>query len=501
MASRSREPQVEVIPETYELPVIAGELPTTDEIEAYAAEYMATVTPPVVSVHELAPIDGGWKAWRFCISGFLLEVVTWGFTFSRFHCVFVLSSYGIFQDYYTSNPPFNKASPVLIAAVGTTAIAIQYMEVPDFVLSIFDHVDNVFLQTIFLSLFFERYPDLLQVSIYVGLLIASLSLLLASFVNQIWQLVMLQGVLFGISAGLMYFPILVLLPQWFVQRRGLATGIIFSGSGLGGEFLFVVVHPMLVLNAKHRFRISVPVGVVTKQARIPMDLTTPRLPVPRFQRGQSRPRFIPPQMHFIKTPLFWSLVVSTALQAMSFFSVSLYIAPFVKVISSPLSASIALSLFNSAGVVGQIVVGHLCDRLPYAWIMFISTLGSGMAVFLLWGFAHTLPLVFTFAIIFGGLMGGYCSVGPVAAADCAGNKPEQSSLIWALTYFAKGAAVVIGPIISGFLYDVGRASAEGSSMRYGAFGFEQLEVFVGTCAVATSVTSILVAATRQRVRG
>lgn len=83
--------------------------------------------------------------------------------------------------------------------------------------------------------------------------------------------------------------------------------------------------------------------------------------------------------------------MSTVLQALSFFSVSLYIAPFVNLIASPLYASVALSLFNSSGVVGQIVIGHLCDRLPYAWIMFTCTLGSGIAVFVLWGFAHTLP--------------------------------------------------------------------------------------------------------------
>ena len=32
-------------------------------------------------------------------------------------------------DYYTSHPPFEKNSPIAIAAVGTTALAIQYGEV------------------------------------------------------------------------------------------------------------------------------------------------------------------------------------------------------------------------------------------------------------------------------------------------------------------------------------------------------------------------------------
>lgn len=148
----------------------------------------------------------------------------------------------------------------------------------------------------------------------------------------------------------------------------------------------------------------------------------PRVPIPMFQEGQGRPRFIPPQMQFVKTPLFWNFVscdimcpsrfcnvhsvqgAATVLQAMSYFPVSLYIATFARIVSSPLSATIALSIFNSTTVVGQILIGHLCDRLPYAWVMFASALGSGIAAFLLWGFAHTLPLVFFFAIVFGSLV-------------------------------------------------------------------------------------------------
>ena len=53
--------------------------------------------------------------------------------------------------------------------------------------------------------------------------------------DQVWHLILLQGIAFGIGGGFLYYPILMLLSQWFVRRRGLAAGIIFAGSGLGGE--------------------------------------------------------------------------------------------------------------------------------------------------------------------------------------------------------------------------------------------------------------------------
>jgi len=46
-----------------------------------------TVREPVDEVHiqELPEIDGGWKAWRFCAAGFVLEVMIWGFEFRYDH--------------------------------------------------------------------------------------------------------------------------------------------------------------------------------------------------------------------------------------------------------------------------------------------------------------------------------------------------------------------------------------------------------------------------------
>ena len=91
-------------------------------------------------------------------------------------------------------------------------------------------------------------------------------------------------------------------------------------------------------------------------------------------------------------------------QGLSYFPVSLYIASFTQQLSTPLTATIILSLFNSAGVVGQVILGYLTDRYAYPWVMFFSSLGSALAAFFLWGFAQGPALIYPFAIIFGALV-------------------------------------------------------------------------------------------------
>ncbi|KAH9951079.1 MFS general substrate transporter [Amylocystis lapponica] len=391
-------------------------------------------------VQELPPVDGGKKAWIFCASSFVLELMVWGFSFS----------YGIFQNFYTSHPPFQDDSFVAISAVGTTCIALQYAT------------------AIFLSFAVVRFPDYVKTSMWCGLGLSAGSLLLSSFATKVWHLILLQGICVGLGGGLLYFPVVLMLSQWFVQRRGLAVGLVFSGSGAGG-FLFPLILNALLERVGFRWTLRIWALALCTIAGIALLGVNPRLPIPKFSREQRRPRFIPPHMQFVRNPLFWCFIVISILQGMSYFPVSLYIAPFATAVSSPLSATIVLSLFNSSGVVGQILIGHLSDRFPYAWIMFASALGSGVAAFLLWGFADSLARIFAFSIVFGSLVRG---------------------VILACAFLFKGASAVVGPVIAGVL----------NPGHFGSFGFEAVELFVGACAVATSLSSILVPAARRRMR-
>lgn len=62
----------------------------------------------------------------------------------------------------------------------------------------------------------------------------------------------------------------------------------------------------------------------------------------------------------------------------------------------------------------------------------------------------------------------------------------------------KGAAALVGPIISSALLRVG-SSASFSHTSYGRFGFGAVEIFVGSCAVAGSLSSLAILAARHRM--
>ncbi|TFK93289.1 MFS general substrate transporter [Polyporus arcularius HHB13444] len=421
-----------------------------------------------VTVQELPPVDKGIGAWTFCAAGFVLEMMVWGFGFS----------YGIFQDYYTSHPPFDSSSGIAISAVGTIALGLMYGE------------------AFILSFFLGRYPDYLRPAMWFGLALYFTSLFCSSFATQVWQLILLQGVGVGVGGGILYMPVIKLLPEWFSERRGLAGGIIFSGTGVGG-FAFPFLLNTLLDKVGLRWTLRIwAIGTSLCSAVALLGMRS-RFPVPRYGSTQRRPKFIPPQLTFLKNALFWSFAFTNLLQGLSYFPVSLYIVTFTRTISDQITATVILALFNSSAVLGQVLLGHLTDRFPYPSIMVVSSIGSALGAFLLWGFANAAIYLYFFAVIFGCLSGGFSSTWTNAAAECAGNNPEYAGMAFSGLAFSKGVSAVVGPIISGLLLEAGKGAS--MSHGFGRSGYGAVEIFVGSCALATGVGSMGVALARRRV--
>nr|VWP01489.1 Cytochrome P450 monooxygenase CYP52X1 [Ganoderma boninense] len=246
------------------------------------------------------------------------------------------------------------------------------------------------------------------------------------------HLILLQGVLFGISGGMLYVPIVRLIPEWFSERRGLAGGIIFAGGGFGG-FVFPFLLNVMLESVGLRWTLRIWAIVSTVIIGIALLGIRPRLP-----------------LGLLTSPLFWSVSLTLLLQGLSYFPVSLYITSFTTALSTPFTAIVVTSILNSSAVGGQIILGHLSDRYLYPWVMFLSAIGSGTVAFLLWGLASSATQLYLFAVIFGALSG-------------------------------RGASMSIGGV-------------------FGKEGYGAVEIFVGSCAIATGAGSVLVAVMSRRAR-
>ena len=70
----------------YEMaPIIDTSSPAPDtgsaELSASMAAMHAVQPQEGVNIQELPPVDRGMRAWMFCFSGFILEMMVWGFGF------------------------------------------------------------------------------------------------------------------------------------------------------------------------------------------------------------------------------------------------------------------------------------------------------------------------------------------------------------------------------------------------------------------------------------
>ncbi|KAI0046480.1 MFS general substrate transporter [Auriscalpium vulgare] len=414
-------------------------LKTTSLLEDKSSNLSGNQCMPNEETADLASVDGGVQAWTFVLCSFILEALVWGFPFS----------YGVFQQWYLSNPPFEGASEAMINSIGTVTLAIQYME------------------GIVLAFVFQRFPHWLRPIMIGGLVVCVISMLISSFATQVWHLILLQGVVYGTAAGCLYMPVIFWLSEWFVVRRSLASAFIFSGGGFGGA-VFPVAADFLLQRVGFRWTIraiALTVGILGGLAILGVK---PRLPIPPASSRQTAP---PLDFSFLKSPVFISVAITVFMQGLAYFPVSIYIPTYAVALGySRLSGTLALTIFNLACVVGQMACGYYCDLGPYTHVMLFSGMLSSILVFALWGFAHSLALIFVFVTLFGIISGGFSAIWTPAAAEVHAIQPFTP---FAFFCAAKGLAAVFGPFIAAALHhDCNDCiSASQGKHGWGGYGF------------------------------
>ena len=62
--------------------------------------------------------------------------------------------------------------------------------------------------------------------IYGGWIVCIIGVVAASFGTQTWHFILTQGLAYGLGFLVLYYPLLSMLNEWYIERRGLAYGVL-----------------------------------------------------------------------------------------------------------------------------------------------------------------------------------------------------------------------------------------------------------------------------------
>jgi len=321
-----------------------------------------------------------------------------------------------------------------------------------------------------------------------GLFGSLVSTIASSFCTSVTQLIGTQGILLGISGSFAFCPLLVFADQWFEKRKGLAFGIIGSGSGLGGLFLPMIINALFNSTG---FATTLRVwAAVLAGFGIPLAyFVRPRLPPSATEKK--------PFWNFraVRSRFFLLNALASLIQAAGYYLPGIYLPTYTREAfgASTWLSTLSLMLLNLSAMTGLIIMGHLTDRFNSRTCISISALGATVSVFLFWGLAVHISLVYIFAIFFGLFSGSFPAVWPAVMRETAKRGESRgfgyvdTLMIFSLLCVGRG----IGNIVSGPLSEILIQGKPWEGMAIGGYGsgYGLLIVFSGLTSLLSGMNT------------
>jgi MFS family permease len=228
--------------------------------------------------------------------------------------------------------------------------------------------------------------------IEIGVVAMAAGLLLATMIEQPWQLYLTLGALVGGGVNcLAYTGQALYLTRWFVRRRGLALSIAFSGVGIGA----VTILPWLQsLIATAGWRTACwALGILVLALLLPLNLLLRRRPEDLGLQPDGGITGVAAQRRSnvvdrawaavdwtlaraVRTARFWWLAVAYFGGLFTWYLVQVHQTKYLIEIGFPSAeAAWALGLVSLVAVPGQIALGHLSDRIGREWVWTIGNCG------------------------------------------------------------------------------------------------------------------------------
>jgi MFS family permease len=314
----------------------------------------------------------------------------------------------------------------------------------------------------FLGIFAGRLTDRFSAKVVsvAGGCFLGLGCILLSQISAAWQLYLIYGLVISAGIGGVWPSLTATVPKWFVVRRGLMSGIVVSGVGIG-----ILVVPQLISRfiPEYGWRNSyIILGISSLAFIVTAAMFMRRDP---HQRGQSlygeervRKEEKPERVRMLSyremvhNQSFWRVCIIYFCFGISLHTVMVHIVPHAIETGIPLNTAAELiAVIGGSSILSKLVTGAISDRigvklsLAYNFMLLIGDL--------LWlQVAGSLWTLRAFAFGFGFAYGGIMTLQSVLSAELFGL--GSLGLILGSVTFVYTIGSAVGPLLSGYIFDV-----------------------------------------------
>lgn len=302
-------------------------------------------------------------------------------------------------------------------------------------------------------------------TMFVGTILFFIGMMWTSQTQQIWELYVAYGIVFGISQALLLVPVVPAVAAWFRRHLGLGTGIMMVSWSLGPA---IVIQALAVLFAtvgwSQAFMVVGVVGTSTLLINLIFFRNTPE-DADRIAYGTregdnplitSGNVFVSTQKEFqgyvYKTNAFWNLINIHFLGCVGHAVILVGIIPLgISKGLGPLTAAGVLTTVSIVSVVTRFLAPVLSERISAKAVMFVAFFGQGVGVFLLLTADSTLDF-YIFAVVWAIPYGGEGTAFPVLIRKYYGHSPMGTTYGWQL--LGAGLGMALGGVIPGMVFDI-----------------------------------------------
>jgi MFS family permease len=322
----------------------------------------------------------------------------------------------------------------------------------------------------FSAILTKRFPLYQRHIIWFGWPFCIGGLVAGSYANTIGGLIATQGIMYGFGFITLTYPIISMINEYWIARKGMAFGLISAASGASGAVMPFIIQALL---SRYGYKTTLRAIAVAMAV-----LTGPLLPVFKGRLPPSeRTQTAKTNWSFIRKPLFYIYGLSTLIYGLGFFFPLLYLPSYATALGlTSIQGALLLSIMSISQVLGQFFFGYLSDRnISVGILCSICMLVSTLSVFSTWGTAKSLPLLVVFSIVYGFFASAFSTL-RVAMGRAVSDDPSSVVATYSIFVFFQGIGnILVGPISAGLLAQTVKKS------EYGIERYRNMIIFTGVC--------------------